>query len=324
MSLNIIREIEVDFHDSKYIQINAKQYDRGSRYILVSCNNQGTFFPMNNMQHFAFIRYKKADGNDVFNSCKITYEGKILVELTEQMLSNAGNNWGELLIVKSNSIGNIEQIPKESYNSLLENEGNIITSMTFCVNVLENVVDYESIESSYEFNALNDLILKVTSDYNYIMDNCNESEMNAKNSALAAAESEANAKNSEIEANKYYKLSKSYAIGDTGVRTNEDTDNSKYYYENTKSIAYEGLKGLFVLMGTISFSQLGGSEKQTGYTYYINEPFITDSSFKEGEGNQYPAGTLVYCTADGYWACMLYKTLNSYSDGNGNVTIDLK
>lgn len=60
--------------------------------------------------------------------------------------------------------------------------------------------------------------------------NSKTSETNAKNSATAAKTSETNAASHE-------KMAKSYAMGDTGVRTGEATDNSKYYYEQTKKNA---------------------------------------------------------------------------------------
>ena len=59
-----------------------------------------------------------------------------------------------------------------------------------------------------------------------------EAETNAKDAAAAAAASEAHAKTSEenaAESTKNYKLAESWAVGGTGERTGEDTDNSKYY-----------------------------------------------------------------------------------------------
>ena len=66
----------------------------------------------------------------------------------------------------------------------------------------------------------------------------------ASNSATNAKNSETNAKVSETNAKEYmddvhsYKLeSQSWAIGGTGSRTDEDTDNSKYYSEQSKFYA---------------------------------------------------------------------------------------
>ena len=55
-------------------------------------------------------------------------------------------------------------------------------------------------------------------------------------SAEKAKTSEVNAKVSEDSAEADALLSKSYAVGGTGIRSGEDTDNAKYYYEQTKGI----------------------------------------------------------------------------------------
>ena len=68
MALQTITNINVDFYDKKYILINAKQYDRGSRFLSVTCYNQGILFPINAGEHSAYVRYKKSDNNSVFNT----------------------------------------------------------------------------------------------------------------------------------------------------------------------------------------------------------------------------------------------------------------
>jgi len=82
----IIKNIDIDLYNKKYIAITAKQYDINSRYLLFTCYNQGNVFFLNS-GNCAFIRYRKPDDLGVFNQCTITPDGKILVELTEQMLS---------------------------------------------------------------------------------------------------------------------------------------------------------------------------------------------------------------------------------------------
>ena len=73
--------------------------------------------------------------------------------------------------------------------------------------------------------------------------NAKTSETNAASSKTAAATSATNAATSATtagtkatEASTYATQSKSYAIGGTGTRTGENTDNSKYYYEQSKGI----------------------------------------------------------------------------------------
>ena len=80
MSLQIIANLNIDFYDRKYVSIEAKQYDNDSRFVLVTCYNQGKLFPVNSIDHSAYIRYKKSDDYAVFNFCRITEDEKILVE----------------------------------------------------------------------------------------------------------------------------------------------------------------------------------------------------------------------------------------------------
>lgn len=258
MDCNIIKEIDLDFYNRKNVIVEAKQYDRLSRYVLVTCYNQGSVFRLDSSKHFVFIRYKKSDENGVFNSCTITEDGKILAELTEQMIAVSGNCYADIVVttgdVTISDNGELKDI----------SNGTIVSTMNFCVHVIPTALDNSEIESSYEFNALDDLIAMVTKDYKYVMENAQqsadhaaESEQNAKDSennaaqsAKAAATSEANAKTSETNAKKSETSAKnsattatnkakeasdfaieaeSYAHGGTGTRTGEDTDNGLYY-----------------------------------------------------------------------------------------------
>lgn len=59
----------------------------------------------------------------------------------------------------------------------------------------------------------------------------------AANSATAAKTSETNAKTSETNAGNSAKKAESYAVGGTGTRTGEDTDNAKYYSQTASGSA---------------------------------------------------------------------------------------
>lgn len=270
MDAKIIRDINVDFYDNKLITINAKQNDKLSRYIRFTCYNQKELFVLDSASQKAYIRYKKADDNGVMNSCTITSDGKVLVELTEQMLVVAGNSYADIMI--------------------MDNDGHVLSTMNVCVNVIPSALDNTEIESSGEYNALYELMEKALADYEYVMENAqasanaakvsennaktsetnaknsetkakasetnaNTSETNAAKSASAAKTSENNAKTSETnaknsetnaknseniaitkanESSASATLSKSYAVGGTGTRTGENTDNSKYYSQKSQ------------------------------------------------------------------------------------------
>lgn len=126
----------------------------------------------------------------------------------------------------------------------------------------------------------------------------NETYTNKQN----AKDSETNAKTSENNALNSANLSQSYAVGGTGIRANENEDNAHYYYELIKTVV-ESINNSFIPMGTVSFSELATVDKDVGYVYNISDDFVTDETFREGEGKSYTAGTNVYYTANGYWDC---------------------
>ena len=65
--------------------------------------------------------------------------------------------------------------------------------------------------------------------------NAKTSESNAKTSETNATNSERKAEEKASEADVYSIMSKSYAVGEGGIRSNEKTDNAKYYSEQAKN-----------------------------------------------------------------------------------------
>lgn len=189
---------DIDFNNKRYVLVNAKQYDKQSRYILFSCYSDNEFVFIDKAAYTAFVRYKKADGYSVFNRCAITETGCVLMELTEQMLAASGMCCGDLLIVKGRSLY------FDSYNGLVESSSvtNILSTMTFYVDVSETPIDTTSIESSDDYSGFNLTIEQYKTDISDVI-----------------------------------KKARSWAEGGTGTRLNEDIDNAKYYYNKCKEIA---------------------------------------------------------------------------------------
>lgn len=103
--------------------------------------------------------------------------------------------------------------------------------------------------------------------------NAKESEINSKDSETKAKESEINAKNSEnialTKANETLvnaNLSKSYAVGGTGTRDGEDSDNSKFYSEQAGSITSNALDKLKEVGNAIEEFE----KKLTNTTFTVN------------------------------------------------------
>lgn len=191
--IQAIIPINIDFSNKRYVLINAKQYDKKSRYILFSCYNNNEFFHVDKAACTAFVRYRKADDYGVFNKCTITDEGRVLTELTEQMLAVSGLCSADLIIVKGRSV----QF-NEDGNIVGSTAPNILSTMTFYVDVTETPIDNSSIESTYDYSGFNQALEEIKSDYSDVI-----------------------------------RMAKSYAVGGTNRRVGEDTDNAKYYYEQS-------------------------------------------------------------------------------------------
>jgi hypothetical protein len=199
MALQSITNINIDFYDKRHIIINAKQLDRNSRLLSVTCYNHGEPFSLNNGEHAAYVRYRKADNYGVFNNCDINNKGKIIVNLTEQMLAADGICYADLVIVNK---GKAEVNPNTGeINELIEN-ASVLSTMTFCIDVSEVPVSNSDIESAHEFILLNENLERYWADFEDVM-----------------------------------KTSKSWAVGDTGIRDGENTNNSKYWSIQSKNSA---------------------------------------------------------------------------------------
>lgn len=312
MSLQAITNMDVDFYNNKYILINAKQFDKSSRFVSVTCYNHGETYPINANNHSAYIRYRKPDNHSVFNFCEINSSGKIIVELTEQMLISDGICYADLVIVNKGKAN----IDTETGGIVVIDNASILSTMVFCIDVSGSPVDNSDIESSYEFNGLNVALERAEASYaeviqlakSYAIGNAdgireNEDADNAKYYYEQSLVSVDNASASETNALNSCNLAKSYAVGDTGIRENENTDNALYYYEMVRNVV-DGLNSGFIPMGTISFSELATAEKATGFTYNIRDDFVTNADFAEGEGKPYTAGTNVYIRSDGLFDCL--------------------
>lgn len=120
----------------------------------------------------------------------------------------------------------------------------------------------------------------------------------------------------------------SYAVGGTGSREGEDSDNAKYYYQQAKDVS-EGLKGGLQPHGTVSFADLPAlADVSTGWMFNISDEFTTTDDFKEGAGNTVPAGANIYKTSDEKWDVLAGTPVTgikgakekSYRRGNVDLT----
>ncbi len=208
MDLQSIIKTNIDFCNKNHVIINAKRYDKQSRYILFSCYNKNEFVRIDKAAYTAFVRYRKADNYGVFNKCTITDDGCVLVELTEQMLAASGLCCADLIIAKGRSL----TFDPNDGTIIGQTKPNILSTMTFYVDVSETPVENSEIESSYDFSGFNQALESVKDDISDVI-----------------------------------KKAKSWAVGGTGTRVGEDLDNAKYYYEqcmaNIAGASVIGVKG---------------------------------------------------------------------------------
>lgn len=196
--LQTTTNINVDFYDKNYILINAKQLDKKSRFLSVTCYNHGEPYSLNEGEHSAYIRYRKADNNSVFNFCEIDRKGKIIVELTEQMLAVDGICYADLVIVNEGGA----KVDTQTGEIIGIENSSILSTMPIHIDVTGTAVANSDIESSYEFDGLNTALEKAEAEYTEVI-----------------------------------LTSKSWAVGSTGIRDGENTDNAKYYSKQSSNSA---------------------------------------------------------------------------------------
>ena len=119
----------------------------------------------------------------------------------------------------------------------------------------------------------------------------------------------------------------SYAVGGTGSRDGEDSDNAKYYFEQVKDVS-EAIKGGLQPRGTVAFADLPQlADCVAGWMFNISDEFTTTADFKEGAGSTVPAGANIYKTSDDKWDVLAgtpvtgIKGVNEDSFRRGNVEL---
>lgn len=218
--LQTTTNINIDFYDKKYILINAKQLDKKSRFLSVACYNHGEPYSLNEGEHSAYIRYRKADNNSVFNFCEIDRKGKIIVELTEQMLALDGICYADLVIVNKGGA----KVDAQTGEIIGIENAFILSTMPLHIDVTGTAVANSDIESSYEFDGLNVALEKAEAEYTEVI-----------------------------------LTSKSWAVGNTGIRDGENSDNAKYYAKQSSNSASEA-----------NISALNASSSETNANKYMN------------------------------------------------------
>lgn len=308
-----IRNITLDFYNNTIITVNAKQYDHKLRGILATVSENGVPVVLDSSKVSAYVRCKKPDNTVVFDKCEIDSNGKVYIELTNQILACVGRVALDIIIVKS--------ITPTTYQKIMSSGVDVITTMTMYLNIIENIFPDEYIESQDEFSALKYALARAEYNYQHVLDQAEEYASAAKSSeeiaitkaneasisATSAATSKNNAKiyadnasNSADEASDNSILSKSYAIGGTDTRINENIDNSKYYKEYAE---------MFAANATVSEKNAKASEQLA--KQYKNEAFYATPEGYETLVNR--VGLREYCDCSLFAQSIIDKYVDDVS-----------
>lgn len=195
-----------------------------------------------------------------------------------------------------------------------ESNGEITTEWNTTIATSQSIEGLEVSPNENEEEQARDLLTELLSIINV-----------AKEEVIEASEQ---TQQNKTETENLYNLTRSYAVGDTGTREGEETDNSKYYYTKCKDIS-DSIPGALKPVGTVVFENLPElSTSSAGDMYNISNEFVTDERFKEGSGNIIPLGSNVYKTADGFWDVLTGSPVTgikgeneqTYRRGNVNIT----
>ncbi len=146
-----IPEIKVDFVETKYARVFMKQLDT-ARYLLVTVTENGATKNMSDWN--VTLRMLKADGTNIFNSSNIQFidDGRLLIEMTEQMLAVSGCAIADLEFNKGDDIYktmnfhiDIESLPYPNDTITSTNEYNELNSTIFELNQKE--IEWQNAEN---------------------------------------------------------------------------------------------------------------------------------------------------------------------------------
>ena len=211
----IQQEIKMDFAaPDGPTRVYAKQYDNNMRIVKVNLLVNG--LPYTVQSGFEVnVRMAKPDGTYVYNPALEISDTYVLIVLTQQMLAVAGECPAEIEVVQG---------------------GNVLSTATFVICVASDPVPEHAIESTDEFKTIQELVAEVEAAAKVVTDN-----LDAINAVSENVEAIKDAPQQAQAAANSAKLAKSWAVGGTGSREGEDTDNAKYYAQIAQQIAQGGV-----------------------------------------------------------------------------------
>ena len=181
MSIENVQKITLDFCRKNIQSVSVKQYDKNTRYLIVTCTENGKLVKLDKSSMTCRVKVLTPDDRASLDTCTILDDGTVKVPLKENVLFSSGVANAELMITSSD-------------------ESKRIGTMKFRVIIDSSVYGDERVISSDEFSALTELFEKADKDYTSVITESKKYADAAKMSATNAKTSETNAKNSETNA----------------------------------------------------------------------------------------------------------------------------
>ena len=141
MAITSSNDIYLDFTSKDMVTIQCCQYDEKSRTYIIHLMDKGKEITLDNNKHKLVFKQDKKDGTSIFNDCTIKSDGTVQYTLTEQSCIFAGVHDIQFMLYDIESSEIINTIPAK-------------------LNVTKSVADNVKIESSDEYNKLNNLLLE--------------------------------------------------------------------------------------------------------------------------------------------------------------------
>ena len=174
MSYPTKKQISLDIYNNNIVYFNAKQGDAGSRYVEITCTENGKKIVIDQESAQAYIKFKKPDGKYGLNHAEVLSNGCIYFELTQQMLAVSGRAQFDVLLF--DSVGEFDF--NEETGQIKVTDLCLLSTISFYVNVLSSTVDDTLIESSNEFSALTTTIAQSIATEKLIQENESERQEN--------------------------------------------------------------------------------------------------------------------------------------------------
>lgn len=226
--------------DRSYVSLLAKQYDHLSRKYRINITNNGVPITLTGQENVLMRMQADGESTPYVEKWLSWEDNNIVVEMTSNMLSKVGLVYFDFVIYESPT-------------------GVAVLSTRLCrLTIQESLIDYNGIIASEDFDILSNLITQaltlpaLIADINTTKEQVDDLVISV-NTQMTTFQTEFNNMSHDVQdlmtavtaymsnienaAATSAKLSESWAIGGTGTRAGEDSDNSEYFSQISKNEA---------------------------------------------------------------------------------------